>query len=57
MNDNLEKAAVAVIDMFDQANTNDAIVRLGSRGQLLQKAISDMRKIVNTNGQKTILGE
>lgn len=49
-------AGIVVIDMFDQANTNNAIIEnLGSRGQVLLEAISDLRDTINRGGQKTIL--
>ncbi len=36
-------AAMLVVDMFDQANTNRAIVDLGSRGELVAVAVNGLR--------------
>ena len=51
----LESLATNVVDMFDQANTNNAIERLGFGGKILKKAIADLRFKINSEGQKTIL--
>lgn len=47
--------AIAVVNMFDQANTNSAVVRLGSRGRLLAWTIKDLRASLNQGGQITLL--
>lgn len=49
------RKAVHVINMFDQANTGQAIKKMGSRAILLKKAIEKLRAAINANGQKTIL--
>jgi len=41
--------------MFDQANTNRIIEKLGSRGLILKDAIADLRFKLNEGEQKTIL--
>jgi hypothetical protein len=52
---NLQDSAVNVVDTFDQANTNQAIEKTGSRGKLLQTAISVLRARLNSGKQRTIL--
>ncbi len=51
----ISQAAVDVVDMFDQANTNHAVERLGSRGEILKEYIEKLREAVNRRGQRTIL--
>lgn len=51
----LESAATWVVDLFDQANTGHAIELMGSRGEILKGAIEDLRNILNSDSQKTIL--
>ena len=55
MDEELIKAAVYVVDSFDQANTASAIERLGNRGQILKDAVNDLRELLNKDGQKTAL--
>lgn len=49
LNENISKlervaiAAVWVVNMFDQANTNSVIYNLGSRGALASDAVDDLR--------------
>jgi len=51
----LASLAINVVDMFDQANTNDVIQKLGSRGVILKEAIAELRFTLNLEGQKTLL--
>lgn len=51
----LIEEATWVVNAFDQANTAQAIQRLGSRGEILRDAIADLRAILNEDKQKTIL--
>lgn len=51
----LTKAAVNVVNMFDQANTNKTVEQLGTRGQLLKEAVERLRDIVNKDTKRTIL--
>jgi len=53
----IEEAAIWVVDLFDQANTNHAIQNLGSRGNILFDAINDLRRALNKNGKMTALTE
>ncbi len=39
-----------VIILFDQANTNQTIEKLGSRGELLKNAVDDLRKVFTDAG-------
>ena len=55
MNQALIEAAVNVVDMFDQANTNQKVEKLGSRGEILKEAVERLRGIVNKDAQRTIL--
>ena len=48
-------AAANVVNMFDQVNTNHAIENLGNRGTLLKDAVSELRKKLNSDNQKTAL--
>lgn len=50
----LIRAAVDVVDMFDQANTNK-MLEIGYRGSYLKKAIEELRAILNQHTQLTIL--
>ena len=47
--------AMWAVDAFDQANTNAAVVRLGSRGQILGRAIDDLRKSLKEFGRPSLL--
>ena len=38
------------VDLFDQANTNGAVVNLGSRGVILGKAMDDLRAALRKAG-------
>jgi len=49
------EAAVNVVNMFDQANTNDVIKNLGNRGESVHKAINDLRDLLNKDEKQTIL--
>ena len=51
--------AIDVVNMFDQANTNGAIEKLGfdQRGLLLKRAITDLRNALNADEKQTILTE
>lgn len=49
-NDITEKA-IEVMGAFDQANTDGAIKKLGSRGIILNNAVDDLRKLLNKNEQ------
>lgn len=52
----LMQLAINVIDMYDQANTGDAITRLGgSRIGLLDGAIEELRRKLNEGRMRTIL--
>jgi len=53
----IRKAAANVVDMFDQANTGNAIENLGSRGRLLKEAIRILRRALNRDSQQTALSE
>lgn len=55
--DAFEEAAINVVNMFDQVNTNDTVENIGSRGMLLKGAIDDLRAIINEKEQKTILSQ
>ena len=44
MDKELEELAMWVVTLYDQANTNQAVEELGSRGQLLNRAIEDLKK-------------
>jgi hypothetical protein len=50
----IEEAKWAV-DLFDQANTGQAIVRMGSRGEILAAAIDDLRKALKIAGHPSLL--
>lgn len=52
-----ENLAVNVVNMFDQANTNNAVERLGSRGIILRNAVNELRRELNRIEKLTILGE
>ena len=47
--------AVNVVDMFDQADANDIVENIGSRGILLVKAVEDLRRTLNQDRQRTAL--
>lgn len=47
--------ATYVVNAFDQANTNKAIVNLGSRGCILRDAVNELRQELNKEVQRTIL--
>jgi hypothetical protein len=49
--------AQGVVNMFDQANTANAIFDLGSRGELSCYAIDDLRKALVAIGQPPILSD
>ena len=49
--------AIQVVNMFDQANTSNAIRSIGSRGELLESAINELRSLLNEDKQVTILTE
>jgi hypothetical protein len=49
------REAAAVVNLFDQANTNNAVIRMGDRGQLLSSAVNDLRAVLNRYRQMTIL--
>lgn len=51
----LLKEAVAVVNLFDQANTGRTIELLGSRGIIVKGAIDDLRDVVNKDRKLTIL--
>jgi hypothetical protein len=51
----LESLAINVVDMFDQANTNNAVENLGTRGSILKEAVAELRFKINSEEQKTIL--
>jgi hypothetical protein len=51
----LESLATYVVDVFDQANTNNVIENLGTRGKMVKEAIAELRFRINSDGQKTIL--
>ena len=55
MSQTLGSAAVHVVDMFDQANTNKMVEKLGKRGELLRDAVEILRGIVNEGVQRTVL--
>ena len=57
MRKSLIQAAEDVVDMFDQANTNHAVERLGSRGEILKEYIEKLREVVNRRGQRTMLSK
>jgi hypothetical protein len=46
----LPDAARRALDAYDQANTSQAIDRLGSRGRILSEIMEDLRNVAN--GQK-----
>lgn len=39
-----------VVTLFDQANTNRVVERLGSRGEALKGAVDDLRKVMTDHG-------
>jgi hypothetical protein len=49
------KAAVNVVNMFDQVNRGRSVENMGDRGILLKQAIEDLRIQVNSDQQRTIL--
>ncbi len=54
----LIEAAINTVNMFDQANTNKIVERLGNqRGWLLKDAIEKLREVVNEGTQRTILSK
>jgi hypothetical protein len=57
MSKSISQAAIDVVDMFDQTNTNKAVERLGSRGEILKEYIEKLRETVNKRGQRTILSK
>jgi len=50
-----ETAAIWVVDAYDQANTGAAIENMGSRGQILNRAVDNLRKILNGYFKRTTL--
>ena len=55
MDQALIEAAVNVVDMFDQVNTNKMVEKLGKRGELLKDAVERLREAVNVDIQRTVL--
>jgi hypothetical protein len=49
------RKAVRVVDMYDQANTGNAVQNLGTRGAILDEAIEELREILNRDKQRTAL--
>ena len=49
--------AIHVVNMFDQANTGDAIENMGHYGIILKDAIRILRKHLNKDQQRTYLTE
>jgi hypothetical protein len=51
----LREAAIGAVNLFDQANTGNAIGALGYRGGLAISAINDLREVLNRWAKQTIL--
>ena len=51
----LLEEAIAVVNLFDQANTGRTIELLGSRGEIAKDAIDDLRDIINKDEKLAIL--
>ncbi len=47
--------AVAVVNAFDQADTNQAITGVNGKGEDLSRALNFLREILNRDGQQTVL--